>query len=317
MLNIPQISIQQLSYLVSIAEEPSWAAAASRLHVTPSALSQGVAELERRLGIDLFVREGRRRVPRGEAQPVFDYARSVIVQTADLVQWANTRRAGRSGRLRVGMIDVAAVHHFPETVRAFTAERPDVLFELVVAPSSELMLRLRSGELDLAIVVETPDEVDMVDAVRLLSEPLAVYRPPGPEPSGSPSEWGPFVGFPPSSHTRSLIGAALGRNRRTIRDGGRVASTRCSQTNGSAWNGLDRPAGQPSRKRARTSRTSSKEASPRPESDRRTAIGPTGPSSRRCVPRAASRHCSIWVGPGTATADVDRSFRRRGRRCFR
>jgi DNA-binding transcriptional LysR family regulator len=209
MLDIPQISIQQLSYLVSIADEPSWAAAASRLHVTPSALSQGIAELERRLGIDLFVRDGRRRVPRSEAQPVFEYARSVIVQTEDLVRWAGTRRAGRSGRLRVGMIDVAAVHHFPETIRAFTSERPDVLFELVVAPSSELMLRLRSGELDLAIVVETPDEVDTVDAVRLLSEPLAVYRPPGPEPSGGPSEWGPFVGFPLSSHTRSLIGAAL------------------------------------------------------------------------------------------------------------
>jgi DNA-binding transcriptional LysR family regulator len=208
-LDIPQISIQQLSYLVSIADEPSWAAAAAQLHVTPSALSQGIAELERRLGIDLFVREGRRRVPRGEAQPVFDYARSVIVQTADLVRWADTRRAGRSGRLRVGMIDVAAVHHFPETIRAFTSERADVQFELVVAPSSELMGRLRSGELDLAIVVETAGEFDVLDAVRLLSEPLAVYRPPGKQPAGEPSGWGPFVGFPPSSHTRSLIGAAL------------------------------------------------------------------------------------------------------------
>jgi DNA-binding transcriptional LysR family regulator len=208
MLDLPQISIQQLAYLVAIADEPSWAAAAGRLHVTPSALSQGIAELERRLGIDLFTREGRRRLPRPEAQPVFDYARSVIVQTQDVVRWADTRRAGRSGRLRVGMIDVAAVFHFPQTIRAFTEGRPDVLFELVVAPSSELVSRLTNGELDLAVVVETPLELPGLDSTRLLSEPMAVYRPPGSR-AGGPASWGPFVGFPRSSHTRSLIAAEL------------------------------------------------------------------------------------------------------------
>lgn len=209
MLEFPQISIQQLAYLVAIEEGPSWAAAASRLHVTPSALSQGIAELERRLGIDLFVRKGRRRLPRSAAQPVFDYARSVMVQTEDLVRWTDTRRAGRSGQLRVGMIDVAAVHHFPGTIRRFTRDRPDVALQLVVAPSSELVTRLANGEVDLAVVVETPNKLDGLDATRLLSEPMAVYRPPGTSATGGPASWGPFVGFPATSHTRSLIAAEL------------------------------------------------------------------------------------------------------------
>jgi len=208
-LDLPQISIQQLAYLTAIEEEPSWAAAAGRLHVTPSALSQGIAELERRLGLDLFVREGRRRLPRIEAQPVFDYARSVIVQTYDLAHWADTRRAGRAGRVRVGMIDVAAVHHFPTTIKAFADTRPEVALELIVAPSSELVTRLSHGELDLAVVVETPYVVDGMDVVGLLSEPMAVYHPPQGPPPGAPHTWGPFVAFPPSSHTRSLIAAEL------------------------------------------------------------------------------------------------------------
>ncbi|MFW2383902.1 MAG: LysR family transcriptional regulator [Acidimicrobiales bacterium] len=209
MLDLPQISIQQLAYLATIEEEPTWAAAADRLHVTPSALSQGIAELERRLGLDLFVREGRRRLPRAEAQPVFDYARSVIVQTHDLAQWADARRAGRAGRLRVGMIDVAAVHHFPATIKAFTDTRPEVSLELIVAPSSELVTRLIHGELDLAVVVETPHVVEGMDVVGLLSEPMAVYCPQQGPPAGAPDTWGPFVAFPPSSHTRSLIAAEL------------------------------------------------------------------------------------------------------------
>ncbi len=165
--------------------------------------------MERRLGIELFVRDGRRRLPRDEAKPVFDYARSVLVQTEDLVRWTETRRAGRSGRLRVGMIDVAAVQHFPATIRAFSQERPDVVLELVVAPSSQLVERITNGELDLAVVVEMPTELHGLDSIRLLREPMAVYRPPGSAETGKPSSWGPFVGFPPTSHTRSLIATAL------------------------------------------------------------------------------------------------------------
>ncbi|NNE94896.1 MAG: LysR family transcriptional regulator [Acidimicrobiales bacterium] len=209
MPDIPHISLQQLAYLVAIQEQPSWAAAAADLHVTPSALSQGVAELERRLGLELFVREGRRRLPRPEAEPVFAYARSVLVQTDDLIRWTDSRRAGRAGRVRLGLIDVAAIHHFPTTVQAFAGSRPDVQLDLVVAPSSELVGRVANGELDVAVVVETPDPTPGLSATRLLSEPLAVYRPPEASAKTPPDRWGPFVCFPPSSHTRSLIAARL------------------------------------------------------------------------------------------------------------
>lgn len=209
MLDLPQISLQQLTYLVAISDQPTWAAAAARLHVTPSALSQAIAELERRLGLELFVRDGRRRLPRPEASPVFDYARSVVVQTEELVHWADTRRSGRSGRLRVGMIDVAAVHHFPNQLRDFQRDRPDVGLDLAVAPSSELVRRIIEGDLDLGVVVETPEPTPGLEAVTLLSEPLAVYRPPAAPHRAPPAQWGPFVGFPTTSHTRSLIATEL------------------------------------------------------------------------------------------------------------
>lgn len=206
---LPHVSLQQLAYLVAIAEEPSWAVAAASLHVSPSALSQGVAELERRIGMDLFIRDGRRRVPRPEARPVFDYARSVVVQTEDLVRWAETRRSGRTGSVSIGMIDVAAVHHFPEHLRLFRADRRGLAMELSVAPSAELCHRIAHGGLDLAVVVEPSDGFDELDTEFLLQEPLAVYAPPGA--GGPPATWGPWVLFPASSHTRRLVTDALNR----------------------------------------------------------------------------------------------------------
>ena len=59
MLPLPDLSIRQLEYLVAVDEAPTWARAAEAVGVSPSALSQGLAELERRLGVALFDRESR------------------------------------------------------------------------------------------------------------------------------------------------------------------------------------------------------------------------------------------------------------------
>src|SRR5579871_4772780 len=92
---VPNLTVQQLEYLVAVADAPTWATAAAEVGVTPSALSQGLAELERRVGIPLFEREGRRRVLTPGAGPVLDHAREVVARTVDLAQYAQRQRAGR------------------------------------------------------------------------------------------------------------------------------------------------------------------------------------------------------------------------------
>ena len=58
---LPDLTIRQLEYLVAVAEEPTWALAAQRVGVSPSALSQGLAELERRVDVPLFEAQARRK----------------------------------------------------------------------------------------------------------------------------------------------------------------------------------------------------------------------------------------------------------------
>ena len=207
---LPDVSIRQLEYLVAVAETPSWALAADRVGVSPSALSQGLAELERRIGVELFERNGRRRRIRDGAAPAVGHARQVLALTADLVDWADRLRDGRAGRLRLGMIDAAAIGHHSEVLRAFRAERPDVDLLLRVASSSSLIDLLISGDLDLVVCVEPPSAITGIEVEPLLVEQLAVYGPPGVE-VGEPSTWGPWVLFPSGSHTRSVIVAALAR----------------------------------------------------------------------------------------------------------
>ncbi|MCP3855235.1 MAG: LysR family transcriptional regulator [Actinomycetia bacterium] len=205
---LPDLSIRQLEYLVAITESPTWAVAADSVGVSPSALSQGLAELERRLGLTLFERQGRRRVLRPEAAVVLAHARQVVSLTSDLTRWANRVREGYEGAVRVGMIDAAAVVHFPELLRDFRARRADLELRLSVGPSGALFADLVAGRLDLAVGVDPPEPLPGLDLEPLLVEDLVVFAPPGLE-IGDPSGWGPWVLFPEGSHTRLTIEAGL------------------------------------------------------------------------------------------------------------
>jgi DNA-binding transcriptional LysR family regulator len=207
---LPDLSIRQMEYLVAVADEASWALAAERVGVSPSALSQGLAELERRIGVALFERDGRRRRIRTSARPAVAHARQVLALTGDLVDWADRITTGRAGRLRLGMIDAAAVGHYTDVLRQFRADQPDVELLLRVAPSAPLIELLQSGDLDLVVCVEPPSEVPGVDTEPLIVEQLSVYGPPGSE-IGDPSGWGPWVLFPAGSHTRDVVVAELAR----------------------------------------------------------------------------------------------------------
>ena len=205
---LPDLTIRQLEYLVAVADEPTWAVAAQRVGVSPSALSQGLAELERRLGTALFVPLGRRRVLRPAAAPVVDHARRVLGLTADLMDWSSRVRNAQHGRARVGMVDVAVVVHFTGVVAAFRAEHPDVALTMSVAPSAQLLKGLRDGDLDLVVCVEPPEPQPGLEISELRREALVVLAPPGTS-IGSPSGWGPWVTFPSGSHTRQLVLGAL------------------------------------------------------------------------------------------------------------
>ena len=208
MAALPDLSIRQLEYLVAIAEEPTWADAAQSVGVTPSALSQGLAELERRVGVPLFDRVGRRRTLQPSAEPVLDHARQVVALTSDLSRWAGRMNSADEGSIRVGMIDIAAVHHFPETLQRFRDKHPDLDFHLRISPSRPLIDALRRGKLDLVVCIEPQIPVPGITFESLLTEKLSVYKPGGGK-LGPSDRWGPWVLFPEDSHTRHIISAAL------------------------------------------------------------------------------------------------------------
>ncbi len=199
------LHLQQLSYLREVARGPTFRAAALRLHVSQPALSQGLSELERRLGVILFERHGRRRRLTADGEEVAAFARSLLSQSEELTQRLEARRRGEAGVLRVGTIDAVSLYVLPGAVRAFRRRHPEVELRLTVDASAALLERLASFELDLAYVVG-PAGAGFVEA-QLVREPLFVYAPAG-ERDPRAAEW---VAYPEGSHTRGVVDTALAR----------------------------------------------------------------------------------------------------------
>lgn len=199
------LHLQQLLYLVEVDRGPTLSAAAERLHVSQPALSQSLAEMERRLGVPLYERQGHRRVPTSEGRELTAFARRVLGEAREIGDRLARGRDGDAGELRVGMIDAASLYVLPQAVRGFRDAHPGVTLRLEVAASALLLERLREHALDLVFVTGPLEERDLVRET-IQEEPLYLYAPPGFRGQVEELDW---VLYPQGSRTRSAIDAAL------------------------------------------------------------------------------------------------------------
>jgi DNA-binding transcriptional LysR family regulator len=204
---VPNLHLQQLRYLVEVVERGSLGRAAETLHVSQPALSQAMAELERRLGVPLFERAGRGRRPTAAGRETLRFASEVLRGARALTEHLAALRAGDSGALDVGMIDAASLYVLPDVVRRFRAQHPAVELKVAVETSGVLLQRLRAFALDLAFVVGPVQDSDL-RAAEVLREPLHIYLPIGATGEPQQARW---LLYPEGSRTRAIIDAAFAR----------------------------------------------------------------------------------------------------------
>lgn len=203
----PNLHFQQLVYLRAVARLGSLTRAAEALHVSQPALSQALAELERRLELPLFERAGRARRPTAAGDEVVRFAEEVLTLAQALGERLDGLRDGERGPLSVGMIDAASLYVLPDVVRRFREAFPLVELKLAVATSGDLLRRLRAFLLDLCFVVGPVEAPDLL-STEVLREPLYVYAAAGEEAAANESRW---VLYPEGSRTRAIIDSAFAR----------------------------------------------------------------------------------------------------------
>ncbi|MFE7741922.1 LysR family transcriptional regulator [Nocardia sp. NPDC057455] len=182
------MELQQMRYVLAVAETNSFTRAAERCLVVQSALSHQIARLERELGARLFERTSRRvrLTPAGAAflpaaRQCLDAAERAAAEVAAAVGEVR-------GRLAVGLIPTVAAVDIPEALRDFRERHPHVRISLRVGASEELVERVEQGVIDVAFLgLPTTARPRSVAAHELARDRLVAVVAPDHPLAGAPA----------------------------------------------------------------------------------------------------------------------------------
>jgi DNA-binding transcriptional LysR family regulator len=148
---LTRITIRQFEAFLAIVDLNGIAAAAERLGLSSSAVSQLLAELERELGFRLFDRTTRRVSLSTAGRDFLPSAESVLRHLRAAEQTASDIRNRAAGIVRVGAPLVLASTAIPYAIAGYAEQKPKVVVRVVDTDVEQLVERVASGDVDLAI----------------------------------------------------------------------------------------------------------------------------------------------------------------------
>ncbi|CAG9178211.1 LysR substrate-binding domain-containing protein [Cupriavidus respiraculi] len=152
------MDLAALEIFRAVVEEGGITRAAERLHRVQSNVTTRIRQLEASLGVELFLRDGKRMVLTPAGQTLFDYARRML-QLADEARHA-VLPARPHGRLRIASMESTAASRLPAVLAAYHQAWPDVQLELVTCTTGHALQALARFEVDCAFVAEpVPDSM--------------------------------------------------------------------------------------------------------------------------------------------------------------
>lgn len=170
---MPRLSIAHLQMLTTIRQSPSHAEAAARLAITPSALTHRIREAERRLGVALFARSGRRVRPTAAAEILTETAEHVLGRLALAETAAAASAEGVRHVVRLTVCDYNAYHWLADFLARFRTRHPEIDVEIEPGGTTAAFRRLAERELDIAVLPE-PGDGSELEGIALFRDELVV-----------------------------------------------------------------------------------------------------------------------------------------------
>jgi DNA-binding transcriptional LysR family regulator len=146
------MDLAALRIFKTVVEEGGVNKAAARLNRVPSNVTTRVRQLEEELGIQLFLRAGRRLTVSAAGRRLLAYAEQLLRLSAEAE--ASMRNGKPHGTLRIGALESTAAARLPPVLSRYHRLFPDVHVELVTGTSGALVGRVQRQEVEAAFVAE-------------------------------------------------------------------------------------------------------------------------------------------------------------------
>jgi LysR family cys regulon transcriptional activator len=151
------MNLQQLRYLNEIVRHGlKISDAADALFTSQPGVSKQIKLLEDELGIEIFVRSGKRITAlTGPGKDILGIAQRILLDASSLKQVSEEFRAQDSGTLTVATTHTQARYALPPVVKQFIKRYPKVRLNLHQGNPTQIAEQVLSGEADIAIATES------------------------------------------------------------------------------------------------------------------------------------------------------------------
>ncbi|MFA9559533.1 LysR family transcriptional regulator [Evansella sp. AB-rgal1] len=171
------MELRQITYFMEVAKLEHVTKAAESLHVAQSAVSRQIYNLEKELGVDLFIREGRnvRLTPIGRVfLERMKQATNVIHDaTREVKEYLDPEK----GTVRIAFPISMAAYTLPTAISAFRELYPEAKFQLKQALYHELMDGVEKGDFNLALIGPVPKQREKIKCSILFTENIVALLP--------------------------------------------------------------------------------------------------------------------------------------------
>lgn len=169
------MSMTEYQLLCKIAEQGSMTRAAEQLHISPSAASHAINNLERRVGFTLINRSRNGITLTGNGQALLPRFQAILA-SEDLLQQDISHINGlEKGNVRLGVFDSICTNWIPTILRTFGANYPNITVTILQSDYQQIDTLLLNGTLDIGFV-SLPSS-DAFQTITLMHDRLLCITP--------------------------------------------------------------------------------------------------------------------------------------------
>jgi LysR family hydrogen peroxide-inducible transcriptional activator len=170
------MNLQELRYLVAVAEHRHFGRAAEATNVSQPTLSSQIRKLENELGVTLLERTNKRVNLTPVGSQILIHAQRALVEAGQMEAVARAARDPLVGALRLGAIPTLAPYLMPLILEDLRQDYPGLVVELWEDQTRMLIEALRNHKLDAALLA-TPADAPEITEIALFDEPLLAALP--------------------------------------------------------------------------------------------------------------------------------------------
>ena len=170
------MTLNQLRYFVTVAENGHLTRSASELMIAQPSLSQAIRKLEKELGFPLFCSKGRTLILTKEGQIFLPYAREVLRSKEQAELAAHNIFLDRSGLIRFMHTEPLPKYFIPGLIRGFLekGENQGVRIESDISGTGKIVDALLRDEITFGFCSDPPSSVEGLTLYPLIEEPIVL-----------------------------------------------------------------------------------------------------------------------------------------------